>query len=78
VVAWRENITHQYETQQNLDKVSLKMTRNRKNRSLIYVRCRFCGQVFNENSDKALTKWSKHIASCEKKHKEMQQLARAS
>jgi len=52
------------------------MTRNQKNRSLIYVRCRFCGQVFNENSDKALAKWSKHIASCEKKHKEMQQRTR--
>jgi len=78
VVAWQENITPQYENQQNLDKVSLKMTRNRKNRSLIYVRCLFCGQVFNENSDKAFAKWSKHIASCERKHKEMQQRARAS
>jgi len=35
--------------------------------SLIYVRCRFCGQVFKGHSDDTLENWSNHIASCEKR-----------
>jgi hypothetical protein len=39
----------------------------RKNNSLVYVRCRFCGQVFNGKSDYVMEKYSKHFAECKKK-----------